>query len=107
MSNDLYRRQLDEQIKEIQSLNSYDPNEHSLTDDEIQGICTKYGVKKTYNYGKSWYGEAKVMLLNGNNGAIYSNDNGAYYYCKNAQDAFSRAKGFVQYRYGLTRLMGF
>ena len=103
----LQRRELDLKIKDLESLNSYNPNEHILTYDEEKALVEKYGVKKEYHYGKSWYGEATVYLFNGNNGAIYSNDNGASYYCKNAQDAFFRAKGFAQYRYGLTRLMGF
>lgn len=100
------RMQLDEKIKELEMLSPYDPNEHMLTLDEERALVEKYGVKKEYHYGNSWYGEATVYLFNGNNGAIYSNDNGASYYCKNAQDAFFRAKGFVQRRYGLTRLMG-
>jgi hypothetical protein len=96
---------LDEQIKEIESLSPNTRDEKSLTDDEFQGICTKYGVKKVYNYGKSWYGEAKVFLLN-KNGAIYTNENGFSSHHENANEAFIRARGFVTYRYGLTRLMG-
>lgn len=105
--NQVDRNQLDEQIKEIQSLYVADKNEESLKDSEFSRLVKTFGIKKEYNYGKSWYGEARVFLLNGNNGAIFRNDNGFTSYHKNANIAFERAKGFVSYRYGLTRLMGF
>lgn len=102
-----YYNKLNEQVKELDTLWQYDRNEHMLTDQELNELCIKYGVKKTYYYGKSYYGEAKVFLLSGKNGAIVWNDNGASYYYKDPQIAFSKAKGFVSRRYGLSRLMGF
>ncbi len=99
-------KDIQEEINEISSLMVESREEKSLSDDEFNGLCVKYGVKKTYNYGKSWYGQAKVLLLNGNNGAIYQNENGFASYHKNANEAFNRAKGFTQYRYQMTKLMG-
>lgn len=105
--NQLDRNQLDEQIKEIQSLYVADPKEESLKDSEFSRLISEFGVKKEYNYGKSYYGQATVWLLNGSNGAIFRNDNGFTSYHKNATEAFDRARSFVSYRYELTRMMGF
>ena len=47
-----------------------------MSDEEFLRLTQEFGIKKEYNYGKAWYGEAIVFLLNGNNGAIFRNDNG-------------------------------
>ena len=95
---------LEEKLQEIQDLFPISKEEKALSDTEANNLREEPGVKKIYNYGKSYYGTATLELLY-NNWTLVTYENAGTFLYKDGS-GFAKAKAYVTRAYSLMQLMG-